>query len=227
MSNQSGAPKQRGCLFYGCISLAALGLVILLCLAVGLYFAKRTLNTLINDYTEATPSKIEEAPYPEPKMRELRTRLNAFQDKIDAPANTESAELILTADDLNALIAANRDLKGKAFIMINDDQVKGQVSVPLPDIGPLNLRGRYLNGTAAFKVSLSNGRLDIRVEQVTVKDKPLPPIILTELKKQDLAQELQKDPDNAKMIEKLESVDVRDGKIVIRSKGGGSKEAKP
>ena len=56
------------------------------------------------------------------------------------------AELVLNATDLNVLIGENPDLKGKLFVEFDDDQVKGKVSMPLPDIGPLKLKGRYLNG---------------------------------------------------------------------------------
>jgi hypothetical protein len=225
MSNENAPRKQRGCLFYGCLSLAILAFVIVLCVGVGIYFAKRTFDTLITDYTEANPAQIEEAPYPQPKLQELQTRLNAFQQGIERGNAAQPLELVLSAEDLNALIAANPDLKGKAFITIDDDQIKGKVSVPLPDIGPFKLKGRYLNGSAAFKAALENGQLDVRLQQMTVKDKPLPPVFLNELKKQNLAQEAQNDPNNAKVIDKLESLEVRDGKVVIRGKGTQPKPA--
>jgi hypothetical protein len=225
MSNETAPRKQRGCLFYGCLSLSILALVIVLCVGVGLYFAKRAFDSLVTDYTDVNPAQIEEAPYPPPKLQELQSRVNTFQQTIDRGGTAQPLELVLTAEDLNALIAANRDLKGKAFVTIDDDQIKGKVSVPLPDIGPLKLKGRYLNGSAAFKVALESGRLDLRVQEVTVKGKPLPPVLLNELKKENLAQEVQNDPDNARMIKKLESIDVRDGKVVIRSKATEPKPA--
>ena len=217
MANETAPRKQRGCLFYGCLSLSILALVIVLCICVGLYFAKQAFDSLVTDYTDANPAKIEEAPYPQPKLQELQARVSTFQQAIDR-GSAQPLELVLGADDLNALIAANRDLKGKAFMSIDDDQIKGKVSVPLPDIGPFKLKGRYLNGSAAFKVALVNGRLDLRVQQVTVNEKALPPVFLTELQKQNLAQEAQNDPDTARLINKLESVEVRDSKVIIRSK---------
>jgi hypothetical protein len=228
MSNETAPRKQRGCLFYGCLSLSILALVIVLCVGVGLYFAKRAFDSLVTDYTDANPAQIEEAPYPEPKLQELQSRVNTFQQGIERGGGTgQPLELVLTAEDLNALIAANRDLKGKAFITIDDDQIKGKVSVPLPDIGPLKLKGRYLNGSAGFKVALDNGQLDLRVQEVIVNGKPLPPVFLNELKKENLAQEVQNNPDNAKVINKLESIEVRDGKVVVRSKGTEPKPPQP
>ena len=54
--------------------------------------------------------------------------------------------------------------------------------MPLKDIGPLKLQGRFLNGTATFKIALHGGTLDVRVENVAVQSKPLPPLLLAELK---------------------------------------------
>jgi hypothetical protein len=84
-----------------------------------------------------------------------------------------------------------------------------------------------LNGSAGFKVALDNGQLDLRVQEVIVNGKPLPPVFLNELKKENLAQEVQNNPDNAKVINKLESIEVRDGKVVVRSKGTEPKPPQP
>lgn len=217
MSNSTGPAKPRGCVFYGCLSLAIITMVIAVFIGVGIYFAKRTLDGLITDYTATSPVPIEERIYPEPQMRELQSRLGTFQQAVQQGGG-QAVDLVLSADDLNALIARNPDLKGKVFVRIEDDQIKGQVSVPLPDLGPLKLRGRYLNGAAAFKIALANGRLEARLEQVSVRDKPLPPLILNELKKQDLAREMQTDPEVVRVISRLDSLEIREGKVVIRSK---------
>ncbi len=217
MSNQSAPAKKRGCLFYGCLSLAIIALVLAIFVGVGIYFAKRTVDQLVTTYTSTTPEKIEERPYPAPQLQELRTRVDSFQQSIQKGA-TQPTELILTADDLNAMIAADRELRGKLLVQIEDDQIKGQLSYPLPDVGPLKLKGRYLNGTAAFKVSLNNGQLDARIDQVSVHNTPLPPLMLSELRKVDLTRELRNNPESARVMERVESLEVRDGKVVIRSK---------
>src|SRR5262245_57352896 len=110
MSNESAPPrKQRGCLFYGCLSLAVIAFVIVMCVGVGLYFAKRAFDTLVADFTESSPAKIEEAAYPPPQLQELRSRMAVFQQGLEDNATGPARELVLTADDLNALIAANPD----------------------------------------------------------------------------------------------------------------------
>jgi hypothetical protein len=88
----------------------------------------------------------------------------------------------------------------------------------LPDLGPFKLKGRYLNGTAAFKVMLENGSLDIRLQEVLAKGKPLPGIFFNELKKQNLAKDAQQDPKTAANIQKFESIRITNSTVILRNK---------
>lgn len=124
---------------------------------------------------------------------------------------------MLTADDLNALIAQEKEIQGKLFVRI-DDRIKGELSLPLENIGPLKLKGRYLNGAVTFKVALADGTLDVRLDDVTVKGKPLPGMLLSEFKKQNFAREFQNDPKTAADIAKFESIQITNGTVILRNK---------
>jgi hypothetical protein len=225
MSNQTGPSKPKGCFFYGCLSLAILGLVMALFLAVGFYFAKRTVNTMVTTYTDAAPVQLENAAYSRAQMEILQKRIGGFRQALDKGEG--NLELVLTAEDLNALIAENPDLKGRVLVSIDDDQVKGDVSIPLKDFGPVKLQGRHLNGSATFRVQLVNGILDVRLDQVKVKDKPLPTFILSELKKHNLAQEAQTSPEFSEVVERLDSLEVTGGKVIITSKAEAAPDTTP
>jgi hypothetical protein len=215
MSNESNPPKQRGCFFYGCLSLAVLGLLFIVLGVVGYFVVKSTVARWTNDYTETTPALVEKVEYPRAKMDALRAQLAAFKGALDK--GTNQMELVLTADDLNAFIAQEKGIQGKLFVRI-DDRIKGELSLPLEDIGPLKLKGRYLNGTVTFKVVLAKGALDVRLDDVTVKGKPLPGMMLSELKKQNFAQNFQKDPKTAADIAKFESVQITNGTVILRNR---------
>lgn len=215
MSNESNPPKQRGCFFYGCLSLAVLGLLVIVLGVVGYFVVKSTVARWTNDYTETTPALVEKVEYPRAKMDALRAQLAAFKDALDK--GTNQIELVLTADDLNALIGQEKGIQGKLFVRI-DDRIKGELSLPLDDMGPLKLKGRYLNGTVTFKVALANGALDVRLDDVTVKGKPLPAMLLSEFKKQNFAQNFQNDPKTAADIAKFESVQITNGTVTLRNK---------
>lgn len=215
MSNESNPPKQRGCFFYGCLSLAVLGLLFVVLAVVGYFVVKSTVARWTNDYTETTPVLVEKVEYPPAKMDALRAQLTAFNDAL--ARGTNEMELVLTADDLNALISQEKDLQGKVFVRI-DDRIKGELSLPLEDIGPLKLKGRYLNGAVVFKVSLANGALDVRLDDVTVKGKPLPGMLFSEFKKQNLAQNFQNDPQTATNLARLDSIQITNGTVILRNK---------
>lgn len=215
MSNESNPPKQRGCFFYGCLSLAVLGLLVLVLGVVGYFVVKSTVTRWTNDYTETTPALVEKVEYPRAKMDALRAQLAAFKDALDK--GTNQIELVLTADDLNALISQEKEIQGKLFVRI-DDRIKGELSLPLEDMGPLKLKGRYLNGSVTFKVALANGALDVRLDDVTVKGKPLPGMLSSEFKKQNFAQNFQNDPQTATNIAKFESVQITNGTVILRNK---------
>jgi len=215
MSNESNPPKQRGCFFYGCLSLAVLGLLFVVLAVVGYFVVKSTVAKWTNDYTETTPVLVEKVEYPPAKMDALRAQLTAFNDAL--ARGTNEMELVLTADDLNALISQEKDLQGKVFVRI-DDRIKGELSLPLDDIGPLKLKGRYLNGAVVFKVSLANGALDVRLDDVTVKGKPLPGMLFSEFKKQNLAQNFQNDPQTATNLARLDSITITNGTVILRNK---------
>src|SRR5439155_22458964 len=64
------------------------------------------------------------------------------------PASANRIEL--TANDVNQLIARGRHTRGKAFVSIDNDVARVQVSIPLEKAG---FRGRFLNGEFAVRAS--------------------------------------------------------------------------
>lgn len=220
MSNGTNPPKKRGCLFYGCLTLIIVGLAVAAMLTIGFFVAKKKLLALVDDYTDPAPQPIETITYPPPERESLQTRLTAFKEAIDK--NRAGEELVLTATDLNVLIGENADVKGKLFITLEDDQVKAKVAMPLDALGDVTgfakLKGRYLNGSGALRVALEAGQLDVRVESIQVRNKPLPAIIMTELKKNNLARDVNRNPEQARELQKYDSLRIQDNKIIIRSK---------
>ena len=216
MSNGTNPPKKRGCLFYGCLSVAIVSIILVLMLCVGLYIAKRTMTKLIDEYTDTTPQTIELVTYEPAERRELKSKVDAFQAGINK--GEPGAELVLSASDLNALIGESSEWKGKVFVELEDDQVKGKVAMPLSNFGPLKLNGRYLNGAVGLRVTLEDGKLSVRANSVEVRGKALPGAFMSELKKNNLAESVGRDPQQQKELEKFKSLQIKDGKVIIRGK---------
>ena len=210
-----GAPKKRGCLFYGCISLALAFVLVMVLGYFGVQYARKSFKNLVENYTDAQPVAVDVVELPKEEAAELQKRVTTFQQALEQQDRQE--ELVLSDHEINALISKDPNLKGKVQVKIEGDRVRGRISWPLEDIGPIRLNGRYLNGLATFGVGLANGQLSITADDVEVNGKPLPPTLMTELKKKNLAQDI-KDPKAAENISKFSSIEVRDGRIILKNK---------
>ena len=213
------APKKRGCLLYGYVTAIILLVVTCVMLFIGYRLLKAKVDQGIAVYTDSVPVSVEREEVSPDRLKELQQRVANFQAALDQQDVRQ--ELVLSASDLNALLAGDasfKEFRDKLHVFIDGDRIKGKVSMPLKDIGPLKLNGRFLNGLASFKVSLEKGRLDVRLDEVEVKGRPLPAVVMNELKKQNLAQEAGRDPQTATRIEQFESIQIQDGKVILRNR---------
>jgi hypothetical protein len=219
-------PKQRGCFFYGCIIASILAVLLALLLAVAAFFAWRAFNQMIDQYTSTTPLELPKVEVPAEKRQALKDHIEEFRKAVEAGNPTEP--LVLTADDVNALIDENEELKGKVFVKIEGEDVKGKVSIPLDKFGLSVLNGRYLNGEADLKASLSDGVLIVTLEGIEVNGKSPPEEVMKGIREQNLAKDAYKDEKTSSMLRKLESLEIKDGKIILRvrakpaASGGGT-----
>jgi hypothetical protein len=214
----ASAPPQRGCFFYGCIIASILVVLVMILVGVGGFIVYRLITGVVESYTATTPLELPKVEMPAEQREALKNRVDLFRKAVDA--GTPAEPLVLTSDDLNALIDENPDLKGKVYVRVEGDKVKGSVSIPLDALAesPLMtaLKGRYLNGEADLGVSLQNGVLIVILDSIEVNNQKAPESAMTELRKQNLAKELYKDPKMAETIGKFESLTIKDGKIIIK-----------
>src|SRR5690606_8940958 len=130
---------------------------------------------------------------------------------------TATEPLILDEDDVNALIAegdSKNPFRDSLRVEMEGDTIKSQLSLPMDDFPLPGFKGRYLNGTAELRATLKDGDLEVRVESLTVKGEPLPPQLMDELRKENLAAEMMNDPEARKSLSNLESIEIRDGKLI-------------
>ncbi|MFO0954629.1 MAG: hypothetical protein U0835_26395 [Isosphaeraceae bacterium] len=204
--------KQRGCFFYGCL-FASIGaglmfLVVVAIIATGVYFG----NQLLNEYTSTTPAQIPVVNLSDDQKKAVKDRWEAFRKAID---EGKAAEIVLTAEDINALIEEEPQLKGKVYIKLKDDKATGEISMPF-DV-PLKGR-RFFNGTATITAVLADGDLDVRLQELEVNGKKLPPEMKAQFGSENVAKDFNRNPENAKMIRQFESVKIADSKVFIKAK---------
>ena len=211
MTDPAAKPR-RGCFFYGCITGLVLLVLVLGALMVGLHYVKK----MVNQYTDTKPMELPTVQMSQGEMDRVKQRFEAFQQAVREQRPAQPLEL--TADDINALIASGPErqaLKGKFYVSLEGDQLKGEVSVPLQQVGLSMFKGRYLNGSATFSLSFHNGALFVSPQTINVKGKPLPETYMREIRKQNLAADLASEPKAVAVLQGLQDIQVKEGKLVV------------
>ena len=174
-------PKQRrtGCLGKGCLMLVIFLILLAVAFFVGGYVGVRYV------VTSTTPKEIPQVETSEAEQDAARRRWEEFKAGPQtapveattqttttttttevAPTPTPTTNRIeLTASDINQLIAGSRKLRGKAFVVIENNVARVQVSMPLEKVG---FRGRYLNGELQVRSAPDRNPRNIEITEVSL-----------------------------------------------------------
>lgn len=212
MNEPAAVKPRRGCLFYGCLGGTACLMAILIAFLLGLYQLKRMLTF----YTDTGPTPLPAVQMTQAEIDQLKQRVENFQEAVRTGRPTPP--LSFTAEEINAYIGSDPNLarlKGKLYVTIEGNRLKGQVSLPLDDLGLGIFRGRYLNGIGTFDVGLQNGILIVTPETLVVKGKPLPRVYMEKIRSQNLAANLNDNPRVSVGVNHLQEIRIRDGKLVL------------
>jgi hypothetical protein len=180
-------PKQRrtGCLGKGCVTLVVFLILLAVAFFIGGYVGVRYV------VTSTTPKEIPHIETSEAEQVAVKQRWEDFK----AAPRTVTAETVTPADgttpeaaptptpttnrielsaaDINQLIAGSRKLTGKAFVSIENNVARVQVSVPLEKAG---FRGRFLNGELEVRAAPDRNPRNVQITEVSlggVSDKVL------------------------------------------------------
>lgn len=204
----------KGCAV-GCVTAALLAVAAGLLLFLG---GPKVLKKLADAYTSPAPANLPTVEFTQQEAAGLMARVDAFSQAVKE--QKQGQELTLSARDINMLIQNKRsggELAGKLYVNMEGDRLTGEVSLPLEKLGTA-LKGRWLNGSATFRVETAAGRLLVFMDQLSVRGKPLPEPFMAGIRGQNLAENAANDPKAQAALEKIESISVRDGKLRIVSK---------
>ncbi|MDC0357646.1 hypothetical protein OAO01_02440 [Oligoflexia bacterium] len=212
--------KKKGCFYYGCITSIVLLVIIFLLGVWGWQKLTGAVVEAVMPYTDSQPRTLPTVNVDPAEYEAVSAKIADFEAALDS---NMQAELILNSAEINSMIASDEQLKplrNHLFVGIEGNDIVGEVAVPLDDIPMLNgLEGRYLNGFARFEVSLKEGILFVNIENLEVKGEPLPDDIMGQLRNQNLGKELYENEESVKYIKQFESIEVRDGQLIIRARG--------
>ncbi len=207
-------PRQRGCFFYGCVIASVLAVLLIIGLAALAFVFVRWFSGFVEEWTSTVPAELPRIQISETERESARERVVAFRKALEE--GTATNPLVLTSDDLNALIEADPDFQGRVFARVEGDKLKGRISIPLDELEIGMFNGRYLNGEAEFKASLSDGILVVTLETLEFNGKHPPEWFMAEMRKQNWAKDAYDNPKNAEMIRRFESMDIKDGTIILK-----------
>lgn len=171
-------PKQKGmgCLGKGCMLFVIFIILLAVAFFIGGYAGVRYV------VTSDEPREIPQIETTEADQRAVQERWEDFKESRNLPPATVTQDppvegatpappasspnrIELTASDINALIAGSRNLRGKAFVSIENNVARIQVSVPLEKAG---FRGRFLNGEFQARAAADGNPRSLEVTEVSL-----------------------------------------------------------
>jgi len=215
------APPRRkglGCLARGCLILLVFAIVLAIACFAGMYWGLHRHSALFyGSYWLAKTRSIAEAPAPVPEfsasdqqIQRVRERWQDFEQKTRAG---QPAEIELSADDINALIATSKDVRRKVFASIDGNQLRLQVSLPIG--GVLGRPGYYFNGDVVIELKGAESLDSPQFSRITINGEQAPTDFLNWKYRSRQLREYLAEQRNAYDVGTIE---IRDGKVILHSR---------
>ncbi len=216
-------PPQPGGL--GCLAKSVLMLLVLaICFVVGVYFF------ISHGLVASQPVQLPVEELAPEKLSEVQQRIDTFQNTsppvvtpTPAPADTSAPtppptaeptppgrQLVLSASEINGLIAANKNARGHAFVSLNGDTANVQISIASDKV-PGVPKG-YLNGAFAIKTEGPTPIGSLQVSKLRANGYPVPSSILSMTYR---GQTLLSYAMGAASPYNVSSAEVRDGNVIL------------
>lgn len=213
-------PKPMGCFAKGCLILAGFAVFLAIACTAGIYWGMHRDSAVLRSFywlskvhaISDKPAVLPPREVSDEKIQAAMERWNSFETAV---RSGQAAEIELSADDLNDLIASDPEIRGKVFVSIEQNRLHLQISVPLNEF--VRMRGYYFNSDITIEL---NGRERLsmpRLSSVTINNERLPSDLL-EWKYR--ARRLGDYLTGAESPWTNTTVEIRDGKVILRANGG-------
>jgi len=212
------ARKGLGCFARGCLILVVFAIVLAIACFAGMYWGFQRHSAILHGtYWLAKTHSIAEAPAPVPEfnasddqIQAVHERCQDFEQKARAG---QPAQLELTADDINTLIATNREARSKAFVSIEENRLRLQASIPLGEL--IGRSGYYFNGDVAVELKGAESLENPQLNRIVVNGERVPSDLLSWKYRSKPLRDYLADYRNSYDIGTIE---IRDGKLILRSR---------
>lgn len=214
--------KGMGCFGKGCLILAVFAVLLVIACIAGIYWGMHTHSALARGLFWLTKvHAVSDTPWPVPEFKTSDAQINAAQERWRTFKKTvkkgQPGEIVLTAEDLNNLIAANRDAAGRAFVSIEGNRLRVQVSLPLA-----KFTGRFLNADVILQTDRPEPIDPPPLDRITVNNEPVPGDLL---QWKHGSRRFQDYISQYGQVYRAGSFEVRDGTLILRSQGPTASES--
>ncbi len=213
-------PPRKGfsCFIRGCLIVLIFAIVLAIACFAGMYWGLHRHSVLFyGSYWMAKTRSIAEAPSPVPEYstsdRQTRTIRERWQDFEQRTRAGQPAEIEMSADDINSLIAMSEDLRGKVFASVENNQLRLQTSLPIGRF--LGRQGYYFNGDVLIELNGAQSLDNPQFSRITVNGDTVPTDLLNWKYRSRKLRDYLTDQRNAYEIGTIE---IRDGKVTLRSR---------
>jgi hypothetical protein len=209
--------KGLGCFARGCLILLVFAIVLAIACFAGMYWGLHRHSAIIHGLywlTKAhaiaqTPVTVPQFTASDAQTQSVHERCEDFEQKARAG---QPAELELTPDDINTLIATNQDTRGKLFVSIDGDRLRCQASFPLEEL--IGRFGYYFNGDITVELRNAESLENVQLNQVLVNGEPVPNDLLNWKYRSKRLRDYLADYRNDSGVGTIE---IRDGKLIVKS----------
>ena len=215
------APPRRkglGCFGRGCLIVLVFAIVLAIACFAGMYWGLHRHSALFyGSYWLAKTRSLAEAPTTVPEFsgsdQQIQRAREGWQDFEQKMRAGQPAEIELSADDINALIATSEDVRRKVFASIDGNQLRLQVSLPIGEV--LGRPGYYFNGDVVIELKGAESLDSPQFSRITINGEQAPTDFLNWKYRSRQLREYLAEQRNAYDVGTIE---IRDGKVILHSR---------
>lgn len=207
--------NSKGCLI-GCAIVALIGIAGTAIIGYSVY--KMSLSAL-DAMTETEPRPIPEVVMTEEESTAASEKFETFTAALESGTSEEKV-FSFTGQEINTMLRSDPDIRAlgeSVFVTVENGEINGEISLNLGNFIPF-LDGRYANGAATFSISASDGRMYVYVEEFRMKGENASSELQGQLRQQNLAEEINTDPEFQKAMTHISTIEVVEDKVVVTLK---------
>jgi hypothetical protein len=170
-------------------------------------------RSLVRNYTATSPRTFPAAQANRDQQRVLQGNWEEFIKAVQSAQPPPPFKI--SSEDINSFMAGNRGMSKQVHFVITNNELLAEFSFPLGQTGQPFLKDRYFNGVAHINVHFADGWLTVGLGRVEANGKPIPNLLLKRLQQENFVKGIDRNPDLVNAMHEMESVEIRDGYIVL------------